>query len=69
VLVIAMGIGAFAPPVGACFYVTCAVCGTTLERSARAMIPYIIVLVFGILLVAFVPWFTLFLPTKFNLAG
>jgi TRAP-type C4-dicarboxylate transport system permease large subunit len=49
--------------------VTCAVLGTTLERSARAMIPYIIVLVFGILLVAFVPWFTLFLPTKFNLAG
>ena len=69
VLVIAMGIGAFAPPVGACFYVTCAICGTTLERSARAMIPYLIVLVFGILLVAFVPWFTLFLPMKFNLAG
>ena len=69
VLVIAMGIGAFAPPVGACFYVTCAICGTTLERSARAMIPYLIVLFVGILLVAFVPWFTLYLPTKFHLAG
>jgi tripartite ATP-independent transporter DctM subunit len=68
VLVIAMGIGAFAPPVGACFYVTCAIVGTTLERSARAMIPYLIVLVIGILLVAFVPWFTLFLPTRFHLA-
>jgi tripartite ATP-independent transporter DctM subunit len=69
VLVISMGIGAFAPPVGACFYVTCAICGTTLERSARKMIPYLVVLVIGILLVAFIPWFTLFLPVKFHLAG
>ncbi|HTU02067.1 MAG TPA: TRAP transporter large permease subunit, partial [Candidatus Sulfotelmatobacter sp.] len=69
VLVISMGIGAFAPPVGACFYVTCAICGTTLERSAHKMIPYLVVLLIGILLVAFVPWFTLFLPAKFHLAG
>jgi tripartite ATP-independent transporter DctM subunit len=69
VLVIAMGIGAFMPPVGVGFYVTCAICETSLESSAREMIPYLVVLGIGILLVALVPWLTLCLPMKFNLAG
>jgi TRAP-type C4-dicarboxylate transport system permease large subunit len=68
-LVIAMGIGAFMPPVGVGFYVTCAICETSLESSAREMIPYLVVLGIGILLVALVPWLTLCLPMKFNLAG
>jgi len=66
VLVIAMGIGAFIPPVGVGFYVTCAVCGTTIERSARAMVPFVIVLCLGLLVVALVPWFTLYLPAKLH---
>jgi len=66
VLVIAMGIGAFMPPVGVGFYITCAVCGTTVERSARAMIPFVIVLCLGLLVVAFVPWFTLYLPVTLH---
>jgi TRAP-type C4-dicarboxylate transport system permease large subunit len=66
VLVIAMGIGAFMPPVGVGFYVTCAVCGTSIEKSAQAMIPYLIVLCLGLLLVALVPWFTLFLPERLH---
>ncbi|HTU02344.1 MAG TPA: TRAP transporter large permease subunit [Candidatus Sulfotelmatobacter sp.] len=67
VLVIAMGIGAFIPPVGVGFYVTCAICETTLERAARAMIPYVVVLFVGVVIVALVPWFTLFLPMKLHL--
>jgi tripartite ATP-independent transporter DctM subunit len=66
VLVIAMGIGAFMPPVGVGFYIACAVCGTTIERSARAMIPFVIVLCLGLLVVALVPWFTLFLPATLH---
>lgn len=66
VLVIAMGIGAFMPPVGVGFYITCAVCGTTIERSARAMIPFVIVLCLGLLVVALVPWFTLYLPATLH---
>ena len=68
-LVIAMGIGIFIPPVGIGFYVCCAVLDTTIEKSARAMIPFLIVVCIGLLVVALVPWFTLFLPAKFNLAG
>jgi tripartite ATP-independent transporter DctM subunit len=69
VLLIAMGIGAVMPPVGALFYVACAVCETTIEKSGRAMIPFLVVLCFALLLVALVPWFTLYLPMKFHLAG
>jgi TRAP-type C4-dicarboxylate transport system permease large subunit len=69
VLVIAMGIGAFMPPVGVGFYVACAICETTIEKSARAMIPFLVVLCLGLVLVALVPWLTLFLPGKFHLGG
>jgi len=69
VLLIAMGIGAFMPPVGVGFYFACAVCETTIEKSSREMIPFVIVLAIGLLLVALVPWFTLFLPARFGLSG
>lgn len=69
VLVIAMGIGAFIPPVGVGFYTTCAVCETTIEESARAMIPFFVVLCLSLMAVALVPWFTLFLPMTFHMGG
>ncbi|HWU41027.1 MAG TPA: TRAP transporter large permease subunit, partial [Candidatus Acidoferrum sp.] len=69
VLIIAMGIGTFMPPIGVGFYITCAVCETTIEQSARAMVPFLIVLCLGLLAVALVPWFTLYLPMKLQLGG
>jgi tripartite ATP-independent transporter DctM subunit len=62
VLLIAMGAGAFMPPVGIGFYIACAVCRSNVESSARAMLPYLGVLLLGLLLVAFVPWLTLAVP-------
>lgn len=69
VLLIAMGIGAFLPPVGVGFYVACAIMRTDIERASRAMIPYLLVLIVGLLIVAFAPWFTLFLPGVFGFVG
>jgi tripartite ATP-independent transporter DctM subunit len=63
VLLIAMGLGAFLPPLGVGFFVCCAVMGTNLEQASRAMLPYLLVLLIGLLIVAFVPWFTLVLPS------
>jgi tripartite ATP-independent transporter DctM subunit len=62
VLLIAMGTGAFMPPVGIGFYIACAICRSSVEASARAMLPYLGVLLLGLLLVAFVPWLTLAVP-------
>jgi tripartite ATP-independent transporter DctM subunit len=62
VMIIAMGVGAFSPPIGVGMYVTCSICETTMESATRHMLPYLAVLAIGLLLVAFVPWFTLIVP-------
>jgi TRAP-type C4-dicarboxylate transport system permease large subunit len=69
VLLIAMGVGAFLPPAGVGFYVACAIIGTDIETASRAMLPYHVVLVIALLIVAFVPWFTVFRPAAPNLGG
>jgi TRAP-type C4-dicarboxylate transport system permease large subunit len=69
VLIIAMGIGGFMPFAGVGFYVCCAVMRCDIETASRAMLPYLIMLIAGLLLVAFVPWFTLALPHYFGFHG
>jgi tripartite ATP-independent transporter DctM subunit len=62
VLILAMGVGAFIPPIGVGFYVSAAVAGADIESAARTMIPYAVVLVLAVMLIAFVPEITLILP-------
>jgi tripartite ATP-independent transporter DctM subunit len=62
VMIIAMGFGAFSPPIGVGMFVTCSICETSMENAARHMAPYLVVLAVGLLLVAFVPWFSLVVP-------
>ncbi len=62
VLILAMGIGAFMPPIGIGFYVASAVVGSSVEAAASAMLPFLIVLLLSVLLIAFVPAITLILP-------
>jgi tripartite ATP-independent transporter DctM subunit len=69
VLIIAMGIGGFMPFAGVGFYVCCAVMRCDIETASRAMFPYLVVLLAGLLIVAFVPWFTLALPHYFGFHG
>jgi tripartite ATP-independent transporter DctM subunit len=69
VLIIAMGIGGFMPFAGVGFYVCCAVMRCDIETASRAMLPYLVMLIAGLLVVAFVPWFTLFLPHAFGFRG
>ncbi len=62
VLILAMGVGAFIPPIGVGFYVSAAVAGADIESAARTMLPYAIVLILAVLLIAFVPEITLVVP-------
>jgi tripartite ATP-independent transporter DctM subunit len=66
VLIIAMGIGGFMPLAGVGFYVCCAIMRCDIEQASRAMLPYVIVVLVGLLIVAFVPWFALALPRYFG---
>ena len=62
VLVIAMGIGLFAPPLGVGLYTACAVGRVSMESVARPILKYLAVLAVALLLIAFVPAITLALP-------
>lgn len=69
VLIIAMGVGGFMPLAGVGFYVCCAVMRCNIEAASRAMLPYLGVILAGLMLVAFVPWLSLFLPHYFGFRG
>ena len=62
IIILAMGVGIFIPPIGIGFYVACSVSESRLEATGKAMLPYLAVLLIGVLIVAFVPWFTLAVP-------
>ncbi len=62
IIILAMGVGIFIPPIGIGFYVSCSVSESRLEATGKAMLPYLAVLLVGVLIVAFVPWFTLAVP-------
>jgi tripartite ATP-independent transporter DctM subunit len=61
-LVISMGIGLFAPPVGVGLYTACAVGQVPVERVARPIAKYLAIIFIALLLIAFVPAITLTLP-------
>jgi tripartite ATP-independent transporter DctM subunit len=69
VLIIAMGVGGFMPLAGVGFYVCCAIMRCDVEAASRAMLPYLLVILAGLLIVAFVPALTLFLPNYFGFHG
>nr|WP_245660922.1 TRAP transporter large permease subunit [Polaromonas jejuensis] len=67
VLVIAMGLGLFAPPVGLGLFATCAITGTEVKNVARPMMKYLAVLFVTLILLVLVPQFSLWLPTRMGL--
>jgi tripartite ATP-independent transporter DctM subunit len=66
VILLAMGIGIFIPPIGICFYISCAVTEADIEKTSKTMLPYLGVLILGVLAVAFIPWFTHAVPQFFG---
>ncbi|KAF3998813.1 TRAP transporter large permease [Glaciimonas immobilis] len=63
VVILAMGIGLFAPPFGVGFYASCAIGKVSPDAVFRRVWGYLGVLVLALLLVAFIPWISIgFLP-------
>ncbi len=67
VMVIAMGLGLFAPPIGLGLFATCAITGTEVKNVARPMAKYLAVLFATLMLLVFVPSFSLWLPRQLGL--
>jgi TRAP-type C4-dicarboxylate transport system permease large subunit len=67
VMVIAMGLGLFAPPIGLGLFATCALTGTKVKDVARPMLKYLAVLLATLVVLVLVPQFSLWLPTRMGL--
>ncbi|BAN26978.1 TRAP transporter large permease [Caballeronia insecticola] len=67
VIVVAMGLGLFAPPVGLGLFATCAITGTDMKAVARPMMKYLVVLCVALVVLILVPSFSLWLPTRLGL--
>ena len=67
VMVIAMGLGLFSPPLGLGLFATCAITGTEVKNVARPMMKYLAVLFVTLILLVLVPEFSLWLPTRMGL--
>ena len=67
VIVAAVGIGLFLPPVGVGLFIACGIAGVSVDRATRAVLPFIAVLCVGLVIIIVAPWFTLVLPRIFKL--
>jgi tripartite ATP-independent transporter DctM subunit len=59
VIILSMGIGLFAPPFGLGYYAACTIGRADPNVAMRRIWPYLGVLLLGLLIVAFVPWFSI----------
>ena len=58
VVILAMGIGLFAPPFGVGYYAACAIGRVSPDLAMRRIWPYLAAVLAGLILVAAVPWFS-----------
>ena len=59
VVILAMGIGLFAPPFGVGYYAACAIGRVNPDEGMRPIIGYVLAMLVGLVLIALVPWFSI----------
>ena len=59
VVILAMGVGLFAPPFGVGYYAACAVGRVPPDEGIRPIVGYLLALVAGLIVVACVPWISI----------
>ena len=65
VVILAMGIGLFAPPFGLGYYAACIIGQVPPERGLRRIWPYLGALSAGLVVIAAIPWLSLgFVPSR-----
>jgi tripartite ATP-independent transporter DctM subunit len=66
ILIYNLAIGLCTPPVGSALFVGCGIGKISMEKTVKAMLPLYAVMIFGLLLVTFVPDISLGLPRLFG---
>jgi len=59
VVILSMGLGLFAPPIGVGYYAACAIGRVNPDAGIRPIIGYMLALLFGIIVIAAVPWISI----------
>jgi tripartite ATP-independent transporter DctM subunit len=62
VLCLNLTIGMLTPPVGLGLYVMCSVAGVKFEPLARRVLPFLGILIIGLVIVTYLPWLSVWLP-------
>jgi C4-dicarboxylate transporter DctM subunit len=62
VTVVALAIGMATPPVGISLFASCAIAGITMSEIIRKALPFVLILIFGLFVLAYIPEMVLFLP-------
>ena len=65
IIVACVGLGLFLPPVGVGLFLACGIARIPMTRVIGTFGPYLLILLAGLLIIAFVPWITLVLPEWF----
>ena len=63
VMVLSLNIALMTPPVGACLFVACSITKLSLMKLSRAILPFIVVEVIALFIIAYFPKISTFLPT------
>lgn len=61
-MVMNLGIGNITPPVGSSLFAGCSVANIPIEKMMKPIVPFYIALFIAVLLVAYVPWFSMVVP-------
>jgi C4-dicarboxylate transporter DctM subunit len=58
-----LGVGYVTPPVGICLYVACGISKQPLSEVIKPLLPYLVVMVFMLIFVTYIPWLSLVVPS------
>ncbi len=66
-IIMNLAIGAITPPVGSVLFVGCSVAKLPVEDVMKKLVPYFLVIILGLMLVTFIPAFSMWLPGALGL--
>ena len=69
IVVVNLCIGLITPPVGVVLFVACGISGLSMEQVTRSIWPFFLAIIVVLLLVTFIPSFTLVVPKMFGITG
>lgn len=61
-------IGLATPPFGLVLFAVCGICNTSLSRVSLAILPFVAAEILVLMMITYVPFFTMYLPTLFGFA-